>query len=76
MESTGLPGCLHVSKAVYDALRGSPKYEWSQRVVSPKGKGLMSTFILSAATAAGGSGQGGREEEKSKADQPAAGGGV
>jgi class 3 adenylate cyclase len=48
MESTGLPGCLHVSLPVYDALSCCDKYSWEQRVVTPKGKGPMSTFILSA----------------------------
>ena len=45
MESHGLPGTIHVTRAVYDRLKDSYEFE-SRGEIDVKGKGIMETWLL------------------------------
>jgi adenylate cyclase len=45
MESTGIPGAIQVSKAIYEQLQGQYSFE-SRGKIEVKGKGLIETYLL------------------------------
>jgi hypothetical protein len=48
METTGMPGAIHISSFTYELVKDVEGFEFSSRVVSVKGKGEMTTYIVKA----------------------------
>ena len=51
MESQGIPGCIQITTSTYQLLKNQDKYHFEQRgQIEVKGKGLMTTYMLTAKT--------------------------
>ena len=47
MESTGLPGRIHISRSTYERVHDLG-FEFEERKVQVKGKGMMQSYLLNA----------------------------
>lgn len=47
MESTGVPGRIHVSRSTYTRVHDLG-FDWEERKVEVKGKGLLQSYLLNS----------------------------